>query len=113
LTLRGRAGAAYSYLNQSRYTAFSVDWGLAAELSAILGTQVARASVGFEGRDSKTTGTLADTNFVDLKIGLAIPMTTGTSISVGISIPTQGAHASQVTVAGDWSLLLPRAVPNP
>jgi hypothetical protein len=108
LTLRGRAGAAYSYLSQSHDTAYSIDWGVGAELGTTFGAQPGRGSVGLEGRQSKTSGTPADTNFVDLKVGVAVPLTNGTAVSVGISIPLQGGHTSQLTVAGDWSLLLPK-----
>jgi hypothetical protein len=106
--LRTRLGAVYSQLQGGETPVWSVDYGVAVEWGAIANIQSFRFGVGLEGRRAMGAAGVADTNFTDFKLGLGIPLSNRSTISVGFSIPlgANNPHAPVLTMTGDWSLLL-------
>ncbi|HLL84789.1 MAG TPA: hypothetical protein VK420_19125, partial [Longimicrobium sp.] len=102
--LRTRLGAVYSQLQGGETPVWSVDYGVAVEWGAIANIQSFRFGVGLEGRRSMGAAGVADTNFTDLKLGLGIPLSDRSTISVGFSLPlgANNPHAPVLTMSGDW-----------
>ena len=112
LGLLARGGLAYSSVSDDTRTGTAYDIGGAVELSTRSGTRVTNLGIGIEHRDQiGSSGVIpAGGTYTNLRIGFALPIQSTTGLSIGAVIPLhEGGGPPQITMSGDWSLLLPGA----
>jgi hypothetical protein len=110
---RGRAGLAYRSIDSADQ--FSLDWGVSIEGSLRTGQDTTDLSIGFEGRvEAEDDGAdllpldESGMEFTDLRLGIAVPMSSSNKIGIGVLVPLDGneERTPQLTLTGNWSLLL-------
>lgn len=101
---RWRVGATYAYPRSTRVANYSLDAALGFELGVVRRSQRVKANIGIEARVSKEDAQ-GDTNFYIFNVGLTVPTTQTTSVSVGLSLPLSGDRPTLLTLGGDFSLL--------
>lgn len=109
--VRARLGVSYSNTNHGTDTTTSFDWGGAIAAGIVNDLRVTQFSAGFEGRSTRGSDDNADTNFIDFKLGLDIPLSDGTRLGAGLSLPVQGNHGTIISLSGNWSALFPASRP--
>jgi hypothetical protein len=104
--LKARLGYQLTSLNDNMDRTGSLDFAGGIETGIINNLQVFKISAGAEGRHTwSTVPTAADTNFVDIKIGIDIPQSDGTRLGALLSLPTEGSHGTTLSLVGNWSAL--------
>jgi hypothetical protein len=104
--LKGRIGYQLTSLNDNMDRTNSLDFAVGIEAGVINNLQVLKLSVGAEGRHTwAIVPTAADTNFVDVKVGLDIPQSDGTRLGALLSLPADGGHGATLSLVGNWSAL--------
>jgi hypothetical protein len=127
MTLRARLGMVY---RRSEATAsevvdpdadddvdeFAVDWGGSLAATFATGQGQTEVSLGLEGRERTSdeggvelTPLFEDgMDFVDLRIGVSVPVSESAALGVGIALPLDDTdqRSPTLTVTGDWSVLL-------
>jgi len=105
--VRARLGWSYASLTQSGSTNNSVDYAGGLEIGTITDFKVLKLSAGVEGRQtSGTPAATVDTNFIDTKIGVEIPLANGAKLGAVLSIPVNGNHVTTLGVSANWNALL-------
>lgn len=112
--IKARAGYQLTSLNNNMDRASSLDFAVGLETGVINNLQVFKLSVGAEGRHAwNNVPTNADTNFVDIKVGVDIPQSDGTRIGALLSLPAEGQHGATLSLVGNWSALTGALSSNP
>ena len=108
--LRGRLGFAYTYLRDTRMTNYALDWGLGMEFGSETDARVTKGSVGLEGRAGGVDTGAGDTRYMDLRVGITVPFSAGSGISLGVTFPIiqprDVERKPMLSINGDWELLL-------
>lgn len=108
--LRGRLGAAYTHLRDTDKTNYALDWGLGLEFGSETDARTTKGSVGLEGRAGGFDTGTGDTKYMDLLLGVTVPFSVGSGISIGLAIPMvqprDAGRKPTLSISGDWELLL-------
>lgn len=111
---RWRLGATYAYARGvpeegavlGPYKAvYALDVAAGLELGTVRQAQRVKANVGLEARLAREDS-VGDTRYFLLNVGLTVPTSESSSLSVGISLPLAGSRPALLTLGGDLSLLL-------
>jgi len=105
--IKARAGYQMTSLNHNQDQTSSLDFAGGLEFGVIKHLQVFKLSIGAEGRHTwRDMPTNADTNFVDVKIGVDIPQTDGARLGALLSLPAEGSHGTTLSLVGNWSAVV-------
>ena len=108
--LRGRLGAAYTHLRDTDKTNYALDWGLGLEFGSETDARTIKGSVGLEGRAGGFDTGTGDTKYMDLLLGVTVPFSVGSGISIGLAVPMikprDAGRTPTLSINGDWKLLL-------
>jgi hypothetical protein len=107
--LRSRLGVAYTHLDSGE-TDYSLDGGLGIEFGVGVEALLVKGSVGLEGRALGESLPHGGTRFLDLFLGVSVPVAEGAALNVGLSLPLLHPEDSprepMLSLNGDWELLL-------
>ena len=105
--LRARAGFVYFKDGMTRQTRQALYGAAGVELAVVRDLQRYTLSLGAElvARKGNVDVAMDSTLHNSIRIGLGLPVANGRTVSVGLSIPTNGDDAT-IAISGDWSLLL-------
>lgn len=107
--LRARGGFVYFKDGMTRQTRQALYGAAGVELAIVRDLQRYTLSLGAElvGHKGAADVAMDSTLHNAIRIGLGLPVADGRTVTVGLSIPTNGDDVT-IAISGDWSLLLDR-----
>lgn len=108
--VNARLAVRYASLSDTALTSFAAEGGIGLEVRRPFETQQVAAGLGLEFRQGGEEGSenQTQTNFLMVRSSLRVPLSASAALSIGFGKPLTGDTSSQLSVAFDSGLLLPR-----
>ncbi len=103
--VRFRTGASAAWIGGQNIVSF--DGAIAFEIGVTQELHETSLSFGLDGRFTRVAPPPFDTNYLDSRVGLSIPLGDGGKIGLSLGFPIIGSqHGTTVSVSGNWAALL-------